>query len=123
MKSSRTSRDLVVLATVHGDPNFGPEGMNLFRLGGLRVGRTPEWFKKIVKQDFGGLFNADWYDHPATLGDSLVVQPYDLTHSALQDLIRFAEEQKLGVTISAMSHHYPTRTLAVFFTPNACGGR
>jgi hypothetical protein len=99
------------------ESRFGPERMELWRLGGLVVGKTPAWFRKIVQKDFEGRFCADWYDHPSRGGDSLIVEPYDLSGKSLRDLLAFADRYALNVSISATSYHYPTRTIAVFLTP------
>jgi hypothetical protein len=83
----------------------------------LAVGKQPQWFRRIVQRDFGGRFNADWFDHYAKAGDALVVEPYDLDRESLRGLLAFADTYALNVTISATSQHYPTRTLAVFLEP------
>jgi hypothetical protein len=56
-------------------------------------------------------------DHPSSDGDTLICEPYDLSHKALVDLLDFADRFGLSVTISALSAHYPTRTVAVFLIP------
>jgi hypothetical protein len=104
------SATIQVIATVK-------DGMSLLRLGGLKVGRTPAWFRRIVERDFGGSFHADWFDHPATDDASLVVEPYDLNHDDLNELLSFANQYALNVSISAVSQHHPTRTLTVRLTP------
>jgi hypothetical protein len=106
-----------VIATVKAEARFGKEGISLLRLGGLSVGKLPSWFRRIIDRDFGGRFNADWFDHHARAGNALVVEPYDLTDDSLRDLLAFADRYRLSVTISATSQHFPTRTLAVFLIP------
>lgn len=106
-----------VIATVKAEPRFGPEGMNLVRLGGLSVGKQPSWFRRIVQRDFDGRFDAEWFDHHARTDDSLVVEPYGLSDESLRHLLAFADRYRLSVSISATSHHFPTRSLAVFLTP------
>jgi hypothetical protein len=106
-----------VITTVKAEPRFGQEGMCLVRLGGLSVGKQPQWFRRIVQRDFGGRFNPDWFDHYAKSGDALVVEPYDIDGESLRDLLAFADRYSLNVTISAVSSHYPTRTVAIFLTP------
>jgi hypothetical protein len=113
--SSATTEVLAKIKT--SESRFGPEGIELWRLGGLAVGKTPAWFRKIVQRDFNGRFYADWYDHPSRAGDSLVFEPYDLTGESLRDLLAFADRYAIDLSISATSHHYPTRTIAVFLTP------
>src|SRR5262249_16435930 len=114
----KTPSSTHVIANIR-DANCGPEGMNLVRLGGLKPG-SPRWFRKLVLEEFGGLFDAPWFDHPSTLGDSLVVEPYGLSHTDLVDLIQFADRQNLDVNVSPTSHHFPTRTLAVYLTRRTC---
>jgi hypothetical protein len=99
------------------ESRFGPGGIEIWRRQGLSVGKQPAWFRRIVDRDFGGSFNADWFDHFAKNGEQLVVEPYDLSHEDLRDLIAFADKYSLGVSISAVSHHFPTRTIAIFFSP------
>ena len=70
-----------------------------------------------TQRDFGGRFNADWFDHYSKAGDALVVEPYDLDCESLRNLLAFADAYELNLTISATSQHYPTRTLAVFLEP------
>ena len=113
------SPSIRVIATIKAERRFGPEGMSLLRLAGVSPGKLPRWFQTIVARDFSGHFNAEWYDHPARDGDSLLVEPYDLTDESLRDLLAFADRYGLQVSISATSHHYPTRTLAVFLMPRA----
>lgn len=105
------------IATVKGESRFGKDGMTLLRLGGLSIGKQASWFRRIVERDFGGRFNAEWFDHYAKSGDALVVEPYDLDDDSLRDLLSFADRYGLNVAISAVSSHYPTRTLAVFLEP------
>jgi hypothetical protein len=106
-----------VIATIKAEARFGPEGMSLWRLGGLSVGKLPSWFRRIVERDFAGRFSADWFDHHARAGDALVVEPYGLSDGDLRDLLAFAGKYGLNVSISATSAHFPTRTVAVFLTP------
>jgi hypothetical protein len=106
-----------VITTIKGEPRFGPEGMTLWRLTGVSLGRTPAWFRKIVDSHYEGQFHRDWLDHFAKDGDSLLVEPYDLDGESARDLLAFAERHSLRVTISAISHHFPTRTLAIHLTP------
>jgi hypothetical protein len=110
-----------VITTVKADPRFGPEGMSLWRLTGVSPGRTPAWFRRIVESDYDGQFHRDWLDHFAKDGDSLLVEPYDLDGESARDLLAFAERHSLRVTISATSHHVPTRTLAIRLTPRGRG--
>ena len=106
-----------IIATVKGEPRFGPDGISLVRLGGLSVGKQPSWFRRIIQRDFGGRFNAEWFDHFSKAGDALVVEPYDLECESLRNLLAFADRYGLNASISATSQHYPTRTLAIFLTP------
>jgi hypothetical protein len=106
-----------VIAIVKGEARFGSEGMSLLRLGGLSVGKQPSWFRRIIQRDFGGRFNAEWFDHHGCMDDSLVVEPYGLSDESLRNLLAFADAYALNITISATSQHFPTRTLAVFLTP------
>jgi hypothetical protein len=106
-----------IIAVVKSEARFGPEGMSLWRLTGVLPGRTPAWFRKIVDSDYDGQFHRDWLDHFAKDGDSLLVEPYDLDGESARDLLAFAERHSLRVTISAISHHFPTRTLAIHLTP------
>jgi hypothetical protein len=106
-----------VLAVVKAEARFGPEGMVLWRLGGLKPGKTPAWFRRIVQRDFSGHFNAEWFDHHAQDGEVLAVEPYHLTDDSLRDLLAFADRYSLTVSISATSQHFPTRTLSIFLTP------
>ncbi len=108
------STTVSVLATVKAEARFGEEGITLLRLGGLSH-KMPAWFQRI-ERDFGH-FEHDWMDHPASDGNTLVCEPYNLSHEALMDLVDFAERYGLSVSISATSQHYPTRTLAIFLTP------
>jgi hypothetical protein len=98
------------------ETRFGPDGIELWRLKDLSFGR-PAWFRKIVDRDFAGSFNADWFDHPARSGETLIVEPYDLSHEELRDILAFADKYTLNVSISAITFHFPTRTLAISFTP------
>jgi len=107
-----------VIATVKADARFGHEGMNLLRLGGLSVGKLPLWFRRIIERDFSDRFDADWFDHYSKAGNALVVEPYDLAHDSLRDLLAFADRYSLSVSITATSWHYPTRTVAIFLTPS-----
>jgi hypothetical protein len=106
-----------VIATVKAESRFGPDGMSLWRLGGISLGKTPAWFRRIVERDYAGRFDADWFDHYAQAGEALVVEPYDLNDDSLRDLVAFADRHALSVSISATSQHYPTRTLSVFLMP------
>ncbi len=106
-----------VIAVVKAEARFGPEGMSLWRLTGVSPGRTPAWFRKIVDTYYDGQFHRDWLDHFAKDGNSLLVEPYDLDDESARDLLAFAERHSLRVTISAISHHFPTRTLAIHLTP------
>jgi hypothetical protein len=106
-----------VITTLKAEARFGDEGMSLLRLCGLSPHKSPAWFRRIIDRDFGGQFNPDWFDHHARAGESLVVEPYDLDHESLRDLLAFADRYSLNLTISAVSSHYPTRTVAIFLTP------
>jgi hypothetical protein len=107
-----------VLTTVKTrESRFGPAGIEIWRRQGLSVGTQPAWFRRIVDRDFGGSFNADWFDHFAKNGEQLVVEPYNLSHKDLRDLIAFADKYSLGVSMSAVSHHFPTRTISIELTP------
>jgi hypothetical protein len=106
-----------VLAVVKAEARFGPEGMVLWRLGGLKPGKTPAWFRRIVQRDFDGHFNAHWFDHHAKSGEALVAEPYDIDDGDLRDLVAFADKYDLNISISAITHHFPTRTLSIFLTP------
>jgi hypothetical protein len=112
-----TTATMHVIATIKAEPRFGPEGMSLLRLGGLSPGKMPAWFRRIVERDFGGQFNPDWFDHHASAGDSLVVEPYNVTEDSLRDLLAFADRYGLSLSVSGISQHYPTRTLSIFLTP------
>jgi len=108
-----------VLATAKGDARFGPGGIKLVQLDVKPA--KPAWFRRIVERDFGGVFNAQWYDHPGSVGESLVVEPYQLSHEAITDLLDCANRYALNVSISGFSHHYPGRTVAVFLSQrNRC---
>jgi hypothetical protein len=106
-----------VIASIKAEPRFGPEGMELWRLKGLRPGRTPAWFRKIIDRDFDGHFNADWFDHHAQDGEALISEPYGLCHDDLREILAFADKYALNVSISATSHHFPTRTVSVALKP------
>jgi hypothetical protein len=106
-----------VITTIKGEARFGPEGMELWRLTGLRPGRTPAWFRKIIDRDFDGSFHADWFDHHAQDGETLVSEPYGICHHDLREILAFADEYALNVSISATSHHFPTRTVSVALKP------
>jgi hypothetical protein len=111
------SATIRVITTVKAESRFGRDGMSVWRLDGLRPGRTPGWFRRIVERDFGGQFRPDWFDHHGRDGDALVCEPYGLSDESLRDLLTFADRYALTVTVSATSQHYPTRTLAIFLTP------
>jgi hypothetical protein len=106
-----------IIATVKAECRFGPEGMSLVRLTGVSPGRLPAWFSRIVDRDFGGSFNAEWFDHHAKSGEALIVEPYGLGEGSLRDLVAFAGKYHLGISISAITHHFPTRTLSISLTP------
>jgi hypothetical protein len=106
-----------VITTTKGEPRFGPEGMELWRLTGLRPGRTPAWFRKIVQRDYAGRFNTSWFDHSACDGESLVVEPYGIDGDSLRDLLAFADRYSLGLDISATTFHFPTRTICISLKP------
>jgi hypothetical protein len=108
-----------IIATVKAECRFGPEGMSLVRLGGLSPGKMPAWFRRIVQRDFGGCFNAEWFEHHARAGDSLAVEPYQLSDDSVRDLLAFTDRYSLSVSFSGMSGHYPTRTFSVFLKPRA----
>jgi hypothetical protein len=91
--------------------------VELWRLQGLAVGKQPAWFRRIVDRDFGGSFNADWFDHHAKDGERLIVEPYDVSHEELRDILAFADKYALNVLISAITFHFPTRTVAITFIP------
>ncbi len=103
-----------VLANVKAEERFGEEGLTLLRLGGLSD-EMPAWFQRI-EHDYGH-FEHEWMDHPSSDGDTLVCEPYDLSHNALVDLLDFADRFGLSVSISALSAHYPTRTLSISLSP------
>jgi hypothetical protein len=105
------------IATVRAESRFGPKGISILRLQGLSVGRQPAWFRAIVRRDFGGHFDAEWFDHCARDMESLVVEPYGLTGDSLRNLLAFADRYGLDVYVSATSQHYPTRAIAVYLTP------
>jgi hypothetical protein len=115
------SATISVLATVKAEARFGEEGLSLLRLGGLS-NEMPSWFQRI-ERDFGQVVWSGhaWMDHPASDGESLVVQPYDLCHESLVDLMDFADRFSLNVFVSALSAHHPTRTLAIYLTPREEG--
>jgi len=98
------------------ETRFGPGGIELCRLKDLSFGR-PAWFRKIVDRDFAGSFNADWFDHPARSGETLIVEPYDLGDGDLRELIAFADKYNLHISVSAISHHFPTRTVSISLKP------
>jgi hypothetical protein len=102
------------IATVKAEARFGEEGLTLLRLTGLSS-EMPSWFQRI-EHEFKGTEH-DWMDHPSSDGDTLIYEPYDLSHKALVDLLDFADRFGLSVSISALSAHYPTRTVAIFLTP------
>ena len=52
-----------VIATIKAESRFGPKGMEIWRHMGVRRGRTPAWFRRIVDRDYCGTFNAPWFDH------------------------------------------------------------
>jgi hypothetical protein len=106
-----------VLATVPIREARFAGSIELWRLHGLEVGKLPAWFRRIVERDFNGHFNADWFDHFAKDGEALVVEPYDLSDESLQDLKQFAEKYQLRVHISAITRHFPTRTLSISLIP------
>jgi hypothetical protein len=106
-----------VITTIKAEPRFGPEGMELWRLTGLRPGRTPAWFRKIIDRDFDGNFHADWFDHHAQDGETLISEPYGICHDDLRDILAFADKYALNVSISAITFHFPTRTVALTFIP------
>jgi hypothetical protein len=106
-----------VLATVPTREARFAGSIELWRLDGLEVGKLPAWFRRIVDRDFNGHLSADWFDHFAKDGGALVVEPYNLDLESTQDLIQFAEKYGLRLSISAMSQHYPTRTLSISLTP------
>jgi hypothetical protein len=106
-----------VIVTVKAERRFGLEGMSLVRLTGVSPGRLPSWFRRIVDRDFNGSFNADWFDHHAKSGEALIVEPYNLGEGSLRDLVAFADKYHLGISISAITHHFPTRTLSISLTP------
>jgi hypothetical protein len=105
-----------IITTVKTDPRFGPEGMTLWRLTGAKPGHIPAWFRRILTSEYGGHFDRDWFDHHATCGDSLLVEPYHLDADSARDILDFADRHSLNVTFSATSHHFPTTTIAIFFT-------
>lgn len=104
-----------VIATV--PAGFGDEELELWQLTGLQRGDHPKWFEQIVDDEYGGNFNADWYDHVSRDEDTLVVEPYDLWDESLRDLVAFADKHSLKIHISAIASHYPTRTLAIALAP------
>lgn len=106
-----------VIAVVKAEARFGPEGMELWRLTGVSPGRSPAWFRKIVDRDFAGSFHADWFDHHAKDGETLISEPYDICHDDLREILAFADKYALNVSISATSHHFPTRTVSVALKP------
>jgi hypothetical protein len=112
-----TTATMQVIATIKAEPRFGPDGMSLWRLTRLSPGKTPAWFRRIVDRDFDGSFNADWFDHHAKDGERLVVEPYDVSHEELRDILAFADKYALNVSISAITFHFPTRTVAITFIP------
>lgn len=105
---------VTILANIKGEARFGEEGLDILRLTGLS-NEMPTWFQRI-EHDFGCIEH-DWLDHPSSDGDALVCEPYDLSHEGLKDLMDFADRFGLSVSISALSQHHPTRTLAIFLTP------
>jgi hypothetical protein len=111
------SAHVKVLATVPTREARFAGSIELLRLDGLQVGKVPAWFRRIVDRDYNGRLNADWFDHFAKDGEALVVEPYGLGDESIRDLVRFAEKYGLRVTISAMSEHYPTRTLSISLMP------
>jgi hypothetical protein len=95
---------------------FGDEELDLWQLTGLRRGDTPAWYR-IVNDEYDGAFNPRWYDHPSQNGKALVVEPYDLGHEEIRELVDFADKHKLNVSMSAISQHFPTRTISISFMP------
>jgi hypothetical protein len=104
-----------VIATV--PVGIGGEELDLWQLTGLQRGDVPEWFQEIVDRDYDGSFRPRWFDHPAQDGESLIVEPYEVCHSEIREIVEFADKYSLNVSMSAISQHFPTRTISVSFMP------
>jgi hypothetical protein len=108
----RSKRATKVLTTIN-DPKQGP--LILVQVVGLKKFKYPRWYHQIAdRRDYN---RPEWFDHPAKDGDSLVVEPYGLDLADLRDLVSFADRHSLDVSISAMTYHYPTRTVSICLTP------
>jgi hypothetical protein len=94
----------------------GDEELDLWQLTGLQRGEKPDWFQEIVDRDYDGSFCPRWFDHPAQDGEDLIVEPYNLCHEELRDILTFADKHNVNVSMSAISHHFPTRTISISFS-------
>lgn len=83
----------------------------LLALSGKREWRLPQWARKISNELGGEL--PDWFDHWGKCGDTLICEPYHLSSADIADLIRFAQMYGLDFSVSAVSQHYPTRTVCI----------
>jgi hypothetical protein len=99
------------------ESRFGPGGIEIWRLTGVRPGRLPRWFQKIRDRDYDGHLDFDWMDHVAMYGETLLIEPYHLDGDGAREILAFADRHDLKVNFSATSAHYPSRTISIELTP------
>jgi hypothetical protein len=105
---------------VIGTVGLGNCANDLVALTGKRLGRLPRWARKIPK--LAGPWNNDnpqpfWVDHPGSSGEVLILEPYQFSSADAEELLGFAKAHNLDFSISAISQHYPTRTLCIHLWP------
>lgn len=62
----------------------------------------------------GGSLTLDhWGYTPTPDGDVFIIEPYSRDRDEMLRLLQATVELRIGVTISACSSHYPTRTLRI----------
>jgi hypothetical protein len=99
------------------EARFGSDGIEIWRLTGVRPGHLPLWFRRLRDRDYGGHLDFDWMDHVATNGEALMSEPYHLDGDEAREILAFADKHDLKITFSATSFHYPTHTISIDLTP------
>ena len=121
-RSSRRSRNVGI--TEMGSLRVHGSDLYLLRGEKVRRGRLPRWVRKLQNQQEASwqlLFHEGWLDHIGVLRDDgqeyFVSEPYDLDSDAIRDLVKDAERFNFDFQISALSYHYPTRTVRILAWP------
>lgn len=101
----------------------GAEPLPIYRLSGKRVGRYPQWWKRLFDDPLDASVWRRWLDHAGSFiaedgTEVLMSEPYNLDPDAVRDLLAFCDQHDLDFHIDGLTQHYPTRTFRVRVWPN-----